>query len=132
MTVHYPEEFADSPAAGFDGLFDWDFLFPAFKGTKIQPMGLDAVVERRGKFLVFETKNKGVPIPLGQKITLEALVMKGDFTVIILRDKDHKNITGWEVWWLGRKTRTLKKEYQDGDSNDLINFVARWFEAASA
>ena len=65
------EKFNTWLPALFDGQFHWDFLKPAFKDTKIMPMDFDAVVERYGKFLIFETKSKGKQIDLGQKITLQ-------------------------------------------------------------
>ena len=60
MTVLYPERFKEAAAAGFDGTFEWDFLIEAFKPTKIQPMDLDCLVERRRRFLAFETKDGDV------------------------------------------------------------------------
>lgn len=39
--IVFPERFKQASPAGFDGVFDWDFLEPAFGGTKIMPM--DAV-----------------------------------------------------------------------------------------
>ena len=49
--IVFPERFKQASPAGFDGVFDWDFLEPAFGGTKIMPMDIDAVVERKGRIL---------------------------------------------------------------------------------
>lgn len=63
MSIKYPKAFDGFPPAGFDGIFDWDFLKPAFGGTKIEPMDIDAFVERHGEILMFETKTLGKEIP---------------------------------------------------------------------
>ena len=84
VTIRNRELFEVLRPAGFDGLFDWDFLKPAFNGTKIEPMDLDAIVERGGKFLIFETKASGVPIPRGQQITLDRLLSDGNKTLFFL------------------------------------------------
>lgn len=72
-TIKHPRGFAESAPPGFDGVFDWSWTLDAFAGTKIQPMDIDAIVERNGQFLIFETKDEGVQIPRGQMITLERL-----------------------------------------------------------
>jgi len=131
MTVLYPERFKEAAAAGFDGTFEWDFLIEAFKPTKIQPMDLDCLVERRRRFLAFETKDGDVPIPQGQLITLESLVMTGFFTVVILRGKTADAIQGWEVWYLGKQSNSVHKRWHDGNAADLTAFVKRWFDWAS-
>ena len=87
--IKYPDKFKGLNSANFDGLFDWDFLKPAFTGTKIDFMDFDGVVERRGKFLLFETKDIGIPIPTGQRITLNALLKTGLWTVAHLEGKSH-------------------------------------------
>ena len=33
--------------ANNDGIFDWDFLKPAFEGSNIMPMDIDGIVEER-------------------------------------------------------------------------------------
>lgn len=133
MTIHNPETFKENKPAGFDGTFDWDFLIEAFRRPKekagvkplIQPMDLDCIVERKGKFLVFETKQPGKNVPQGQAITLNALVATGLFTVIILHAKYKEDVDGWQVWYKN------KKEDREGDWNQLYKFVRRWFVWAS-
>ena len=131
MAIKYPGRFREARPAGFDGLFEWDFLKEAFVPTKIEPMDFDAVIERRMHFLVFETKDEGVPIKEGQCITLENLVRTGFFTVIVLRGKTAETIDGWELWHWGRKSRRVIKTYFDGDSHALMLYVRRWFLWAS-
>ncbi len=126
MTVLYPAAFRRSPAAGFDGVFEWDFLMPAFEGTKIMPMDFDGVVERNRRFLVFETKEGNKPIPDGQRLTLERAVETGPWTVIVLRAKRPEDVSGWECWYSGRSGR-VKKKYEEGDADALVKYARRWF-----
>jgi hypothetical protein len=131
MTVLHPKAFQRSPAAGFDGIFDWDFLKPAFEGTRIEPMDFDAVVERRGHFLCFETKEGFKPIPRGQELTLQSAVLAGNWTIIVLRAKRAADIEDWDVWYRGRAGGRLEKRHIEGNSDDLVEFVRRWFLKAS-
>lgn len=139
MTIHNKKGFDEAPAAGFDGVFDWDFLDVAWyqegkpEGKQIKPMDWDAVVERRGKFLVFETKDGEVPIKLGQKITLENAIMTAppfQYQVVILRAKSKDLIKGWD-WWLKNKQGNLKQIHKEGGGDDLIKYCRRWFVWAS-
>ena len=97
MTVLYPARFHQARPAGFDGLFDWDFLKGAF-GPVIMPMDLDGVVERNGRFLVFETKEPGKTIPRGQEISLKALCATGIFTIFVIYGKTADALTRMEEW----------------------------------
>jgi hypothetical protein len=130
MTIKNKKAFFSSPAAGFDGVFDWDFLLPAFEGTKIQPMDFDAVVERRGHFLVFETKSGDVPIPEGQIYTLESAVKNLGIMLIVLRAKSAEGVNGWDFWHRS-KSRDVVKQHFEGNYSDLVDFVGRWFKMAS-
>ena len=132
MTVLYPKRFKEAQAADFDGLFHWDFLLPAFVGTKITPTDIDAVIERNGSCLFFETKQKNADIKLGQTITFNTLLHQGrglNF-LIFLQAKRPEEIVGWELWNLG-KHEIIKKVYHEGDANDLLQWVDRWFRWAS-
>lgn len=130
MAIYNQRKFESSLAAGFDGFFDWDFLLPAFEGTKIQPMDFDCVVERNGCFLVFETKNNDdVEIPMGQVITLESAVKNCGWVIIVLRGKSASEIHGWEVWY--RDRGGVAKEDFRGNCHSLVSFVLSWFEWAS-
>jgi hypothetical protein len=119
--IEYPEAFDRSLPAGFDGVFEWDFLRGCF-GPTIMPMDFDAVVERKGNFLVFETKDAGVPIKDGQRRTLTELIKRPHFTVIILRGKREANIDGFTVWQKGRVSR-----HPHADADDLRAYCTAWF-----
>ena len=47
-------------------------------------MDFDGVVERKGNFILFETKNLGVPIQEGQLRTLKAAHSLGCFTIVLI------------------------------------------------
>jgi hypothetical protein len=92
-------------------------------------MDLDAIIERNGWFIVFETKSNGKPIPKGQEILLESLVGIGRFFVIILRCKRPEDITGWEEWT--KDGSKCSKSPKVGDSSDLTERVGEWFRWAN-
>lgn len=107
-TILYPEAFKASRPAGFDGVYDWGHWAPAIAlavDRGIAPMDIDAAVEINGHYIIAETKNEGVKIPLGQHFTLNALVKTGLFTVIKRWGKigpgAHAAIT------YGRRTHTM-------------------------
>jgi len=124
--------------AGFDGLFHWDFLDPAWQRpkTKITPMDIDAVVERNGVFLMFETKSAGALIPPGQHISLSRLVRlgRGAITVISLQTKHAADITKWEVWRYEPRRDDpdgVDRRWYFGNAVSLLEFCGQWFVHAS-
>jgi hypothetical protein len=102
-TIKHPDGFARSPSAGFDGVFDWSWTQGCFGNRRISPMDFDGVVERKGNFLVFETKDSGVPVPEGQMITLKTLHALGCFTVMLIHGKAEPEST--EIWFPGSTER---------------------------
>ena len=130
--ILYPERFQQAEPAGFDGVFDWDFLLPAFYKTKIQPMDIDAVVERRGKILLFETKEPGKDIPLGQKITLERFILigKGDICLFLVYGKTEREINCMQEWhYLRGRINKLNKI--SCDAAYVLKRVTDWFNWAN-
>jgi hypothetical protein len=87
-------------------------------------MDLDGVIERRGQFLVFETKDIGVPIPKGQLYTLEALHRMGAFTIMIIYGKQQPEKS---VCWY--PDSTMKVDLVGVDA--ARQFVARWYRWAN-
>ena len=77
-TIHSPDIFEKSPPCGFDGVFDWSWTEGCFGETSITPMDFDGVVERKGHFIIFETKKRGVVVPKGQLYTFESLLKLGN------------------------------------------------------
>jgi len=100
-TIKFPDTFNRSPSAGFDGVFDWSWTQGCFGETKIKPMDFDGVVERNGNFILFETKQPGVPIPQGQRITLVQAHSLGCFTVMVIYGKEKPE--KFEMWYPGAK-----------------------------
>ena len=117
MTIKDPVAFA----AGF---WNWAILDGCFGETKIMPTDLEGFVERKGKFLILETKAPGVRLRLGQKITFQRLVDTGYFVVLVIWGQTNKPK---EIMTMTTKGETL---HQDADVNLLRNFVSRWFEWA--
>ena len=127
-----PKKFNQFKPAGFDNVFNWDFLLPAFEGTNIQPMDIDAIIERNGRFIIFETKDEGVKIPKGQQITLERLVLlgKGKIHLMVLNGKSHKDISAVEEWYYNKGKCEINKSL--GDADYVLDRVTKWFKWANS
>lgn len=130
--IKYPKKFRQSISAGFDGIFDWDFLLPAFVGTKIEPMDIDAIIERHGKFLIIETKTPGKKIPEGQEITLKSLLQlgKGYICIFILYGKMADAINEIEEWTLHNGKINIERTQCDSDY--VVRRVTTWFKWANS
>lgn len=124
--IRNPNLFGRYPPAGFDGQFHWDYLKPAWDGTTITPTDVDALVERHGAFLLFETKDLGVPVPVGQRIAYDLLARMPHFTIVFCA-KHPDQITGFEVWGPRGARRCIV-----GDAADLVAFCRAWIEAQDA
>ena len=123
-TIRHPDTFRRAAPAGFDGVFDWSWTQGCFGETKITPMDLDGVVERRGQFLVFETKDVGVQIPQGQLYTLQAMHRMGAFTVMIIHGKREPEIC--HCWYPDSPLKVTLTGV-----NQARDFVARWYRWAN-
>lgn len=119
--IRFPRTFDACLPANFDGVFMWDFLKPAWDGTRIEPMDIDAHVERYGAHLFFETKEPGVPVPEGQRIALQALAQRPRMSVIHCA-KRAEQINGFGVWANGRETTI------PGDYTSLIEWCRSWMQ----
>lgn len=124
-TIKHPGGFAHSPAAGFDGVFDWSWTQGCFGKGRITPMDFDGVVERKGNFILFETKNLGVPIPDGQIYTLQAAHRLGCFTIFLIHGKTAPEMA--QVWYPGTEKRHV---FEGVDA--IRERVAAWYEYAEA
>jgi len=121
--------FNRSKPANFDGVFDWDFLKEggAFGNTRIEPFDFDGVVERNGYFLVYETKDEGKEIPLGQKIALESAVKTGFFIVFVIWGKT--DCGRLEIWSRDSETGKVKYKKMDESSREIVlEYTSRWYE----
>ena len=86
-------------------------------------MDFDGVVERKGNFILFETKNIGVPIPKGQMYTLQAAHRLGCFTIFLIHGKTEPEIA--QIWYPG----VDKREIHEGVES-IKNKVSAWYEYA--
>lgn len=122
-TIKFPAGFAHSPAAGNDGVFDWSWTKGCFGEGKITPMDFDGVVERKGNFILFETKDLGVPIPVGQMYTLESAHRLGCFAIFLIHGKTHPE--SCQIWYPG----TDKREVVEGVEKIKAK-VSAWYAYA--
>ncbi len=122
-TVDYPDAFRRSPPAGFDGAFHWAWANECFPNPKDRLMDIDGFKDRRGQILIFETKDLGVKIPLGQMIGLKTLHRTGVVAVMLVWGKEEPD-NG--EFWFPRSPKIIKwsgvKEAQD--------LVRRWYNWA--
>lgn len=130
--IRAQKAFYEHLPAAFDGVFNWDWLIPAFAGTKIEPTDIDAVVERRGKVLFFETKPNGKQVSTGQQITLETLVRlgRGAIRVMILYGKNQEDIQSMEEYRY-IDGRVAKREI-NCNRETVLNRVKAWFDWANS
>jgi hypothetical protein len=119
-TIRNPDTFRRAAPAGFDGVFDWSWTQGCFGQTKITPMDLDGIIERKGQFLLFETKDVGVQIPQGQLITLQSLHKLNVFTVMIIHGKELPEVS--HCWYPNSKAKVTLN-----GANEAARFVSRWF-----
>lgn len=110
----------------FEGVWDWQFLDQCFKGTKIKVSDIDGIVERKGHFLVIETKKKGVVIPTAQERMYNELWKLGKFTVVY-------------VWGNKNQTAEMKVCYpthktpkRSATNEDLKRVVSWWFDCVDS
>jgi len=130
--IKYRRRFWEARPANFDGVFDWDFLLPAFAGTKIQPTDIDGMVERYGRILLFETKNPDKDIPLGQRIAFETLLKigEGKICLMVLYGKTSDTIVKMEEWWYRNGRIDIKP--MECNSQYVLERVKAWFQWASS
>lgn len=106
-------------------LWDWGFLDGCFGETRIEPMDIDGAVERKGRILFLETKEPGVPLKKGQRITYEALARKAGQTVFVIWGHPQKP-EAIQVYSESRRSRRFPC-----DLNTLRAWVSRWFSQAN-
>lgn len=129
MAIHSQQVFTQEAPAGFDGVFDWDYLIPAFQnatGRRIQPMDIDAHVEIGGHHLIIETKREGVPVPSGQRRALLAFWAKGFATVVFLWGKTEPMVA--EVYYPSGRRKTIgsSANLSSLTKKELFDLCARW------
>lgn len=122
-----------NPENFFRAFWDWEFLNDCFtSGIKVSD--LDGIVERRGFFLVFETKSKGAPSLKGQRILMEQLVKTGYFTVIYVwgdnqKPEDVKILAPYK--W-GEYNEEIKVTESKSSVEHLKTLTKAWFNRANS
>lgn len=130
-TIKHHATFERSLPVGFDGAFDWSWTQGHLGNGKITPMDFDGVVERKGNFIVFETKGAMVPIPRGQLMTLEAAYRLGVFTILLIEGKTTPESA--QAWCQpGFKNGMRMRQHVPTDSDRLGRFVGDWYDFANA
>jgi len=128
-TIKHPSAFGESPASGFDGIFDWSWTQGCFGAGKITPMDFDGVVERKGNFIIFETKGVGVPVPRGQLITLRKAHALDVFTVMLIQGKARPEYA--QCWCPPDfKAGSVMTDFCPITTERAAGFVADWYEYA--
>lgn len=116
MSIHYMETYLDN-------LWDWGFLDDCFKPSKIKITDIDGMVERKGRFLLIETKLPDVEIPMGQKILFDSLIASHRFHVLIVWGK--RNQPEHRMFWGYTKKIPTNTE-------NLKEIVRRWYQSADS
>lgn len=107
------------------GLRDYNTWVGDALPGRVAPMDVDFMLEKNGNVLVIEFKPKGVPLPLGQRLTLKNLVRMG--------------MDVWVVWHnAGQDTCEAGVMDRNGNVNfteamrvaRLRRRVAEWFKQA--
>lgn len=105
----------------------WDFSWLRFGDSKISAGDVDGlfVVERRGHFLYWETKNPDEGLAAGQRILLEQLSLVSVFTVLLVRGKGYPET-------LQRVRHGKFGDAQETSREDFQRRVDAWYEAVMA
>jgi len=118
-TIKHPETFLNSPA----------WTSGCFGSGKITPMDFDGVVERKGNFILFETKGVGVPVPQGQIFTLRRAHSLDVFTVMLVQGKSAPEAA--QVWcppdFMGGK---VMDSFAPITPERAAKFVSEWYAYA--
>ena len=129
VTIKHPETFNNSLSAGFDGVFDWGWTNGCFGKGKITPMDFDGVVEKKGNFILFETKGVNVPVPKGQIITLESAYRLKCFTIVFIEGKLSPERV--MVWFApGFKSGAKMDKHVPVNMERMKNLCSDWYKFA--
>lgn len=97
-----------------------------FGPTRIKPTDIDGFVERKGKFLVLETKSPEVEVPEGQQIAFDSLVKTGYFSILVMwGEKNHPQKAKLI-------TRKGEFDYDPCDADKCKQIVTKWFQYAES
>jgi len=113
MTIRNKEVFIDN-------LWDWGFLDDCFGNTRIRVTDVDGLVERKGHFLLMETKSPGKDIPRGQAILFDALASQPNWHVLVIWGEPNAPVSA-QVWGCRPMMADMAK---------IREIVRRWYQYA--
>ena len=105
---------------------DWSIFNDCFGPTKIRVSDIDGVVERNGRVLFFEWKQKRQIDP-GQTILFKRLSEKDHVMVVVLVGHTRTTITGMKVFNKGNES-----DWSALDTLGAQKKVDRWFNRSNA
>jgi len=105
------------------GQWDWAILDGCFGKTRIRPTDVDGLVERKGKFLMLETKQLGATIPEGQRLTHKAFVAQGNSVIVVWGSANHP-----ERILAMSPANPDGRLFENASLQTLKNLVTYWFE----
>jgi hypothetical protein len=96
--------------------------------SNIVPSNVDGILERKGKFLIFEWKRVGEAVSKGQEIMLQTLAKKDGFTVLIIIGNTDKETVIEKFYKIGAdsKCHLLGKGF-----NEFKLYYISWYNEAS-
>lgn len=122
MTIQDREAF-------FSNLWDWAILDGCFADSGIKPTDIDGFVERKGRFLILETKAPTTDLANGQRWAFEGLVKTGAFTIVIIWG--HKNAPERLSMWTLHKGCVKRRKYPQANLEKLREVVTWWYDKAN-
>lgn len=130
-TIFYKKTFLEAATPWFDGAWDWAWTDGCFGEYRISPMDFDGLVERKGNFLLFETKNIGKDVSTGQLRTFKAAYKLRCFTIIFIEGK--LGPVNFKTWCAPgfKKGFIMDKQIPVKDTKRLHDLCSDWFEFAN-
>jgi hypothetical protein len=114
MTIRNPDAYRD-------GAWDWGFLDECFAPSRVRVSDLDGIVERRGHFLVVETKPRNELMTKGQSLLLDAFARMTNFTVLVIYGEPN-HPTAMRHW---------PNPERPADAAAVQSFVRQWWQYAN-
>lgn len=102
-------------------LWDWGFLDDCFGGTRIRITDVDGLVERKGHFLLIETKSPGKDIPRGQQILFDAIAKQPNWHILVI----------WGLPNVPTMAQIWGCKQIPADEMRIREIVRRWYEYAN-
>lgn len=112
-----------NPNLYLSSFWHWENFNDCFEDTNIRITDVDGLIERKGHFLLLETKLPGVDVPKGQAILFDAIIKQKNWNVLVIWGKTDMP-RHWKLWG--------KEKVYSGGLFDLKDFISRWFHHADS